>query len=97
MVVGISSDYEGAQIVQPFVESFGLTFPILLDPEMAANDRFDVRAIPASIILDRQGIIRHKFFGAMDWATGKNKDLIRSLVAEPGGPPPEPASNRRGE
>jgi hypothetical protein len=56
-----------------------------------------VRAIPASIILDRQGIIRHKFFGAMDWATSKNKDLIRSLVAEPGGPPPEPASNRRGE
>ena len=87
MVVGISSDYEGAQIVQPFVESFGLTFPILLDPEMAVNDRFEVRAIPASIILDRQGIIRHKFFGAMDWSTMKSKDLIRSLVAEAGGPP----------
>ena len=84
LVVGISSDYEGAQIVQPFVESFGLTFPILLDPEMAVNDRFEVRAIPASIILDRQGIIRHKFFGAMDWATPKNKDLVRSLVAESG-------------
>ena len=87
MVVGISSDYEGAQIVQPFVESFGLTFPILLDPEMAVNDRFEVRAIPASIILDRQGIIRHKFFGAMDWTTLKNKDLIRSLIAEAGDPP----------
>jgi len=84
VVVGLSSDYEGAQIVQPFMESFGLTFPILLDPEMAVNDRFEVRAIPASIVLDRQGVIRYKFFGAMDWATPKNRDLVRSLIAEAG-------------
>ncbi len=89
VVVGISSDYEGAQIVQPFMESFGLTFPILLDPEMAVNDRFEVRAIPASIVLDRQGVIRYKFFGAMDWSTLKNRDLVRSLVAE-SGPPSDP-------
>lgn len=85
VVIGISSDYEGGQIVRPFMESFGLTFPILLDPEMAVNDRYEVRAIPATIILDRQGVIRHKFFGAMDWNTVKNKDLVRALVAEPVG------------
>lgn len=84
VVVGISSDYEGAQIVQPFMESFGLTFPILLDPEMAVNDRFEVRSIPSSLVLDRQGVIRYKFFGAMDWNTPKNRDLVRSLVTESG-------------
>ncbi|MEO5656538.1 MAG: TlpA disulfide reductase family protein [Nitrospiria bacterium] len=83
VVIGISSDYEGAEIVRPFRESFGLTFPILLDPEMTVNDRYEVRAIPATIVLDRRGVIRHKFFGAMDWNTVKNKDLVRALVAEP--------------
>jgi peroxiredoxin len=87
VVVGISGDYEGAQIVQPFMDSFGLTFPILLDPDLAINDRFEVRAIPATIVLDRQGVIRHKFFGAMDWATAKSRDLVRALVAEPGRSP----------
>jgi thiol-disulfide isomerase/thioredoxin len=91
MVVGIATDYEGAQIVQPFMESFGLTFPLLLDPEMQVNDRFEIRSLPTSIVLDRRGVIRHKFFGAMDWNTFKNHDLVRVLVAEsPGAPAPSP-------
>ncbi len=83
LVVGVSTDYEGAEIVQPFMDSFGLTFPILLDPQMQVNDRFEVRSLPTSIVLDRRGVIRHKFFGAMDWNTVKNRDLVRVLVAEP--------------
>lgn len=83
LVVGVSTDFEGAEIVQPFMDSFGLTFPILLDPQMQVNDRFEVRSLPTSIVLDRRGVIRHKFFGAMDWNTVKNRDLVRVLVNEP--------------
>jgi peroxiredoxin len=86
LVVGISTDYEGAEIVQPFMDSFGLTFPILLDPQMQVNDRFEVRSLPTSIVLDRRGVIRHKFFGAMDWNTVKNRDLVRVLVSEAADP-----------
>jgi thiol-disulfide isomerase/thioredoxin len=93
MVVGIATDYEGAQIVQPFMESFGLTFPLLLDPEMQVNDRFEIRSLPTSIVLDRRGVIRHKFFGAMDWNTVKNRDLVRVLVGEStSAPSPSPAA-----
>jgi thiol-disulfide isomerase/thioredoxin len=91
LVVGIATDYEGAQIVEPFMESFGLTFPILLDPEMQVNDRFEIRSLPTSIVLDRRGVIRHKFFGAMDWNTVKNRDLVRVLVGESAGAPQPPA------
>ena len=31
-VVGVSNDMFGAQVVKPYVESQGLTFPVLLDP-----------------------------------------------------------------
>lgn len=85
VVIGISTDYEGAQIVQPFMESFGLTFPILLDPQMQVNDRFEVRALPTTLVLDRRGVIRHKFFGAMDWNTATNRERVRALIAEPVG------------
>jgi peroxiredoxin len=87
LVVGISTDYEGAEIVQPFMDSFGLTFSILLDPQMQVNDRFEVRSLPTSIVLDRRGVIRHKFFGAMDWNTVKNRELVRVLVSEAADPP----------
>ncbi|MFZ5861502.1 MAG: redoxin domain-containing protein [Nitrospirota bacterium] len=92
LVVGISTDYEGAQIVQPFMDSFGLTFPILLDPEMRVNDQFEIRSLPTSMVLDRRGVIRHKFFGAMDWNTPKNRELVRVLVAESGGAPAPPTT-----
>jgi peroxiredoxin len=96
VVVGISTDYEGSQIVQPFTDSFGLTFPILLDPEMQVNDKFEIRSLPTSIVLDRRGVIRHKFFGAMDWNTPKNHDLVRVLVAEPAAAPAPPAAKGAG-
>ena len=88
VVVGVSADYEGAQIVKPFVESFGLTFPILLDPDLAVNDKFEIRGIPATILIDQGGIIRHKFFGAMNWGTPKNKGLIKTLIAGAQSPSP---------
>jgi peroxiredoxin len=96
VVVGISTDYEGSQIVQPFMESFGLTFPILLDPEMQVNDKFEIRSLPTSIVLDRRGVIRHKFFGAMDWNTQPNRDLVRVLVAESAGASAPPAGKGAG-
>ncbi len=96
VVVGISTDYEGSQIVQPFMESFGLTFPVLLDPEMKVNDKFEIRSLPTSIVLDRRGVIRHKFFGAMDWNTPKNRDLVGALVAESAGAPVRPADKGAG-
>jgi hypothetical protein len=60
---------------------------------MQVNDKFEIRSLPTSIVLDRRGVIRHKFFGAMDWNTPKNHDLVRVLVAEPAGAPaPQPAN-----
>jgi len=51
--------------VAAFVEEFGLTFPVALDRDGAVNDQYLVRALPTSYFVDRSGIIRVKYLGAL--------------------------------
>jgi cytochrome c biogenesis protein CcmG, thiol:disulfide interchange protein DsbE len=46
-----------------FVESLGLTFPILLDPSGEVSAAYEVRALPTSFFIDREGIIREVVVG----------------------------------
>lgn len=56
---------ETAPQAQTFVDEFGLTFPILLDPDAMVTRLFNVTGFPTSYILDRDGIIRERMAGAL--------------------------------
>jgi len=79
-ILGVATDFEGASTVKPFVERLRLTFPILLDPQLAVNDLYKVTGIPTSIIIDRDGIITHKFFGSEDWDSEASHHLIEQIL-----------------
>ncbi len=49
--------------IQPFVRQYGLTFPILLDSEGVAARQYELRSLPSSFFIDRQGIIREIVIG----------------------------------
>lgn len=49
--------------VQSFVRQYGLTFPILLDTEGLAARQYELRSLPSSFFIDRQGIIREVVIG----------------------------------
>lgn len=51
--------------VAAFVEEFGLNFPVVLDRDGAVNELYLVRALPTSYFVDRSGIIRAKYLGAL--------------------------------
>ncbi|SFA89012.1 MULTISPECIES: peroxiredoxin [unclassified Bacillus (in: firmicutes)] len=51
--------------VQGFVDEMGLTFPILLDEDDSINTKYKVISIPTTYFIDKKGIIREKFTGAM--------------------------------
>ncbi|MGI8672060.1 MAG: TlpA family protein disulfide reductase [Luteitalea sp.] len=53
-VLGVAMDEDAACSVPPFVQRYGLTFPILLGNEAVAN-AFTVEAMPATFLLDRKG------------------------------------------
>ncbi|GAB4475673.1 MAG: hypothetical protein Kow0088_12750 [Anaerolineales bacterium] len=54
------------QEVADFVRQYGLSFPVLLDPENRAIAAFGNPALPNTYVIDRQGIIRLAWTGAVD-------------------------------
>jgi thiol-disulfide isomerase/thioredoxin len=65
VVVGIE-DGDPKPDVKSFVLQFNLTFPILLDPTYQATDHvFKTMNLPSSYVLDRKGLIRLEWLGAI--------------------------------
>lgn len=51
--------------VKQFVESYQLTFPILLDESGETSIMYGAFALPATIIIDREGNIQQEIFGPL--------------------------------
>lgn len=60
---------EPAATVQQYVDSLGLTFPIPMDVEQDAAERYNVRGLPTTFFIDREGVIRSIWAGEMNSIT----------------------------
>jgi cytochrome c-type biogenesis protein len=63
-IVGVSLDVgnDTEQIAQ-FVEEFGVTYTILHDPQMRGMDLYQVLGLPATFLIDREGVLRWMRYG----------------------------------
>jgi peroxiredoxin len=84
-MVAIATDTEGQPVVAPFMQAYGLTFPILLDPQNMVGTQLQVPGIPTSYLLDKRGRVIDLVIGARDWYSRKIRHLIEQLLAEEGG------------
>jgi peroxiredoxin len=50
---------ESESLVRPFIEANGFTFPVLLDPAGSVVNQYQVRSFPTTIVIDRDGVVRH--------------------------------------
>ena len=78
-ILAISID-TNAGAVAPFVRSFKLTFPIGFDPTMEIANRYTVRALPSSFIIDKSGTMVGIAMGPRDWDSTPAHVLIESLL-----------------
>ena len=53
--MGVAAPPEG---VKEFVDEYGLTFPVLLDPEGEISRVLQTIGVPATFVLDREGVVR---------------------------------------
>ncbi len=59
-------DGESAADVDVFVQTYGLTFSVWLDPTYQATDQaFKTRNLPSSYVINRSGIVKLAWFGAI--------------------------------
>jgi len=84
-IVAIATDEQGKPVVAPFLQTYGLTFPVLLDPQNMLGAQLQVPGIPASYVLDKRGRIVSFEIGARDWNSRQIRHLLDRLLAEDGG------------
>jgi cytochrome c biogenesis protein CcmG/thiol:disulfide interchange protein DsbE len=76
-VVGISMDTGDARDqVEEFVNEFGVTYRILVDPLMRGMDVWHVLGLPASFLIDRDGTLRWMRFGPV---SADDEEFTRAL------------------
>jgi thiol-disulfide isomerase/thioredoxin len=65
-VVGISIDEGEAQPVKQFVTEHKMQYPVALDPDGKLASIFQTSVIPTSVLIDRNGKVIWKKYGAID-------------------------------
>ena len=64
------NDGEAPGVVRRFVDDRRLTFPVWLDPKYAATEvAFRTANLPTSYVIDRSGVVRLMWIGAIDKPT----------------------------
>lgn len=71
---------EGSETVEKFVRKNGLSFPILLDTKGEVSERYMATAIPSTFIVDKDGKIIGKLFGAREWDGEHAEALLGELL-----------------
>jgi peroxiredoxin len=79
-ILAVSTDSQGPAVTRPFQQKTGLTFPILHDTDMQIGVTYGARSLPMTLMVDRQGVVRQKIFGARDWDSPEARELIQMLM-----------------
>ncbi len=79
-ILAVSIDAGPESVVRNFMQEFGLTFPVLLDPESEVLYLYRLFSIPASFLIDTRGIIRFKELGYRDWTDGESTKMLEELI-----------------
>jgi peroxiredoxin len=83
VVLAVNADENGAEAARPFVAEFGLTFPVLLDPEGRVSTRYGVTGYPETFIIDRDGHVVKHTIGPAEWQSAQMVDYFRELLERP--------------
>jgi len=54
---------ESPSIIRPFVDDFGMEFPVVLDKRGSVSDTYRLIGLPMTYFIDREGVIRSVFQG----------------------------------
>ncbi len=79
VLVAVSIDAD-PKIVPPYVQASKLTFPIALDPHADVANKYGVRALPSSFVVDREGTMAALALGPRAWDNDASHSLVEALT-----------------
>jgi peroxiredoxin len=71
---------ESEQLIRDFRAEYGLTYPLLLDPDLTAHNLYSVLNLPTTVFIDAQGVVREVIVGTVNAAV--LQDRIERLLEE---------------
>ena len=80
-VLGVSVDASDAdRDVAEFAKSFGMTYTILRDPEETVSALFAIPGVPASFLVDREGVVRWRHLGPFKATDSAFVSVLNSVL-----------------
>ena len=81
VVLGVSVDRGAPRILlEPYVSRLGLSFPILLDADMAASRAWRVHGVPATFVVQPGGEAVGMAMGAREWDSPEMRSLLERYL-----------------
>jgi thiol-disulfide isomerase/thioredoxin len=77
-VIGVNVG-EGVLRVKAMVKRLGIGFPVLLDEDSAAFQRWGAKVLPTTYVLDGEGVIRYLGLGPLEWDSVEVVDLLHRV------------------
>jgi peroxiredoxin len=81
VLLGVNID-EDAQLGAATAGRWGLKFPVLLDTDKTVVRQYDLGSMPATVLIDRDGRVRHLHRGYREGVEATYEQQIRELVKE---------------
>jgi peroxiredoxin len=78
VVLGVSIDVDDAAY-HKFLKDFNVNMVTVRDGDQKAASLYGTFGWPETYVIDRQGVIRRKFIGAVDWTSPEITDYLSKL------------------
>ncbi|MEL7311944.1 MAG: TlpA disulfide reductase family protein [Pseudomonadota bacterium] len=80
-LLGVNID-DDPRRAEEMIESLGVSFPVVFDSTKRVSQQYEVNAMPVTILLDREGVVRYVHHGYKPGYEDKYLQQIRELLRE---------------
>jgi peroxiredoxin len=80
-VLGVNVEGETAP-AQDIVDKTSVTFPILIDDGQKVSQMYNLQAMPSTVVIDRDGVVRYIHLGYKPGDETKYVEVVKELIRE---------------
>jgi peroxiredoxin len=80
-VLGVNVEGE-VEPAQEIVDKTNVTFPILIDESQKVSEMYNLQAMPSTVVVDRDGVVRYIHLGYKPGDEAKYVEVVKKLIRE---------------
>lgn len=80
-VLGVNVEGE-VKPAQEIVDKTKVTFPVLIDEDQKVSEMYNLEAMPSTVVVDRDGVIRYIHRGYKPGDEAKYVEIVKALIRE---------------